>query len=513
MKTAFLAKAAHGLMCAIVALYAACILVLSIGHTIPLAALLAAAAIIFALLLLGSRRFGAWGLSVSAEPDRLSPRVFWASAGLCALCLCVYLAGFYPGGFSSDTVIQWIQIEAFEFDNHHPALHTLMLYALTRICDHPVFVLGAQLLCYALAVGYMAAVLRRWRFPRPLWLLSVAYLCLSPAICNMMSFLWKDCAFAICALFLAAQILEIHCSRGAWLSRPPHIAALGLTLCLASILRHNGPALTLPAAVWLLISFPGQFKRLGASLLTAVLLFAAVKGPLYSAFDVAPTAGSTSETFGLPMVVLTHVYAEAPQSLDEETVAYLNRIADWQTYYDHDAVGDWNEIKWYLGDYDISEYTLLQIFGFALRAARAEPQLALEALAGLWQMPLLPFGDSYWRMSPYVDPHFYDYHQTGIPIVHRVLNALCRYSAEPAVSWLFWNPGFFLLLVMLACALFALHRPLSALTLPAMLICYDLVTSLVLSSPTDFRFYISTPMLFPLCLAVLLARAGGKEAP
>lgn len=64
-----------------------------------------------------------------------------------------------------------------------------------------------------------------------------------------------------------------------------------------------------------------------------------------------------------------------------------------------------NDIKWYAGTiYFNKPYTLLQVYGFALRAAVKEPALAIEALGYLMQMPLWPFCDAYWRISPYIDP-------------------------------------------------------------------------------------------------------------
>lgn len=520
---------AHGLMTALVALYGAVIVALSLRRAIALPLFLALAALFFAALMILARRCERFAFSILQTPDRLSLRVFFAASALCLLSMGLYLAGYYPGGFSSDTLIQWVQVHTPVFEDHHPALHTLMIYALTRIVDHPVFVLGVQLVCFALAVGYMAAVLYSWRFPRLIVALVTAYISLSPAVCNMMTFLWKDCAFAICVLVLAVQIMQTHFSRGRWLSRPSHIAALALTLCLASILRHNGPAMTLPAGVWLLISLrtepassfsssapssdaqsrPDSFsprKRVLCALLGAVALFGLIKGPLYTLAGVQPKQDTLDETFGVPMTVLTHIYAEAPESLDEETVAYLETIAPWQIYHDCDVPGDWNNVKWQLGFYDISEYTLPQISAFALRAALKHPQLAVEALSGLWQMPLLPFGEAWWKMSPYVDPDFYGYVRTGVPLIANALGMLGRGCSRECISWLVWNPGFPLLAVMLACVLFSRRRPLCALTLPAMLICYNLTTALVLSSSSDFRFFLSTPIIAPLALLMLCAQ-------
>ena len=248
---------------------------------------------------------------------------------------------------------------------------------------------------------------------------------------------------------MGACVAEIYASRGAWLDAPAHIAQLAALLTLCAILRHNGPALALPCIVWLMLAYPARLRRALACTLAFAALFAGVKGPLYAAFDVQSADTGITETFGLPMALLTHVYAEAPDALDADIVAYMERIAPWQTFYEHDACGDWNEVKWYVQPIDVSDYTLLQVFSYALRAARAEPQLALEALAGLWRMPLLPFGEAYWRLSPYAEGMFEA--QCGGPIVPffgRALNALARLTAEPAISWLVWNPGFFLLALM-----------------------------------------------------------------
>lgn len=507
MKSSLPASLAHAFMCLLVALYGAVIVTLSCELLSPaLFALIAAA--LFALLMLASRRASHWGIDCPNEPDAFPWRTFAFGAGLCMLSLLVYMAGYFPGGFSSDTFSQWRQIHEVRFDDWHPALHTLFLWALTQIIDHPAFCVLAQMLCYALAVGYAAAVLRRWRLPKLLCVLTCAYLSLSPAICNVMTFLWKDCAFAVSALFLAAFLLEIHLSRGAWLKGPVRLLVLAVALCMTSILRHNGLAMTLPVIVWLFVSFPRLWKRLACVLLCAVSLFAFIKGPVYDRAHITERKSGLDEIFGVPMVVLSHIYAQAPESLSGQALEYMEGFGTSETFRLYDFPGDWNATKWNVNAPDLSAYSLSDVAGFALQAAKAQPKLALRALRGLFEMPLLPFADAYWRMSPYVDSGvaYMGIERTGVPIVARVLSAVCRLSANAALSWLFWNPGFPLLLVMLACALFGRRRPLSALLLPAMLIAYQLVTTLVLSSPTDFRFFLSTPMIAPLCLTGLILR-------
>lgn len=507
--------AGHAVIALLVALYGAMVLVLSLGHTVSLPVFALIAAAMLALLLLLSRRLRGAGFSIAEMPQPLSPRAFAFGAGLCFASMLVYFVAYFPGGVSTDTLMQWEEAHLMRFHDWHPALHTMMVALLTRIVDHPAFVLLVQLAAYAAAVGYATAVLARWRFPKAVCALLAAFLSLNPALCSIMTFIWKDCAFAISALFLGVQLLEIHLSGGAWLGKKRHLAALALTLALTSILRHNGLAMTLPAAVWLLVSFPARFRRALAALLGAVLLFAGIKGPLYSALSVTYPKSSLSEVFGVPMVVLSHIYAEAPEALDEETTAFLSRYASQETFYALDACGDWNEIKWYVSAPDVSDLTLAQISAMALRAAQKEPQLAVEALAGLWSLPFLPFRNAYWRISPYTSQEFvftFQFEAGGCAPLQRVLGWLCRLFSRPALSWMGWCPGFALLAVMLACALLGRDRPLSALLLPAALIAYDLATALVLSSPTDYRFFLTTPMLAPLCVLGLLARLRRPDA-
>lgn len=510
MKRSLPADLAHAAMCLLVALYAALVVVLMRRGSMPLPAFLLLAACLFALFLALAGRFKTLGFALPPEPDPLSLRVFFAVSGFCLLVMGAYLIGFFPGGFSSDTGYQWRQITGgVGLSDWHPALHTILLWLLTRIVNHVTFVLIVQASCYALAVGYMTAVLWRWRVPRALCVLTALYLSASPGLSNPMSFPWKDCAFAICVLFLAAQMFCLHASQGAWLRRPLNSLALGVTFCLCAILRHNGIALVLAAGVWLLVSFPKALRRVFTSLLAALCLFLLIKGPVYAAFDVSKENTRIDEVIGLPMTILSHIYVEAPESLDEDITAFLEDVAPREIYTEHHRAGDWNETKWYMGYiYTDKPYSVPQVFSFALRAMLAKPALGLEALGLLWQMPMWPVSDAYWRISPHVDPSAADFGfaPSPHPFLSRALNWLSRFTSHPALAWAVWLPGFWLLAIMLFCVLFARHRPLSALLMPAMLIAYHLATCVMLSSSTDFRFFLSTMIAAPAALLALAAR-------
>ena len=499
-------------MCILVAFYLIFILQLSLNRLWPLWLTLAAGTLLSIVLILSSRRTENFGISLPEAPDPFSFQVFAAFFLSSSIIRLLFLLAYFPGGASSDTLIQWQQIRLGQFDDWHPALHTLYEWAVTRIIPHPGALILLQDLFFSLSVAYSCSVMWRWKLPKPFIIGILAYLCLNPATANLLTFIWKDCAFATFILLLSGQILAILFSRGTWLHSWRNLLAFSAVLCLCSILRHNGMAATLPVVLWLLITLTGHHRQILLSVGLCLLLYVGIRGPLYSLFHVTPAERRLEETYGVPITILSHVYAEKPDSLDEETQTFLEIIAPQSVFAEYDSPGDWNETKWHVSPGNLDAYTLPQVFLFALRAFAAEPALATEALSGLWRMPLLPFGDAYWRMSPYIESAEsaayagYTFTMQGFPALRYLLNGICRHTASPLFSWLFWNPGFPLLLIMLACVAFTGKRPSAALTLPAMMIGYSFATSLVLSSPTDFRFFLCIPLSAPLALAGLVAQ-------
>lgn len=508
------ADLSHGLMCLLVALYAAAVTVFMRMDSMPLPVFFLLALALFALLFLLSRKIGHLGFDLPKEPDPFSPRIFFFAAGFAFAVLMAYLIAYWPGGFSSDTMYQWRQIDGADaFSDWHPALHTIFLWVLTRITNELAFVVTVQALCYALAVGYVTATLARWRVPKALYVLTALYLGANPGLSNLLIFPWKDCVFAICVLTLASQLFSLYASYGAWIQKKRNLFALGAVLCLCAIMRHNGIALVLPVCVWLFVSFPQRFKRLGCAMLAALSLFVLVKVPLYGAFNVGREQTRIDELIGLPLTVLSHIYVESPESLDEDIVTFLEDVAPSEIYTEHHRPGDWNETKWYMGYiYTNRPYSVPEIFSFTLRAMIAEPRLGLEALGLLWQMPMWPVSDAYWRIAPYLDPSAEGHGFTAShnAFLMRILNALCRYTSVPALSWLVWLPGFWLMAIMIFSAVFARRRPLGALLMPAMLIAYHLATCIMLSSSTDYRFFLSIMMTAPAALIALAARPSSR---
>ena len=500
---AALSRPAAILLCLPVSLYLALVCLLLAHRPIPLPLFFALAAGFYLLLRLGGLRLPDPFLprGDSAPAPRFCAPVFLT----CLLVLALYFAAYYPGGLSSDTWYQWRQAKGeIGLNDWHPALHTLWLRLLLCFSQNPAFAVAVQLLLYALAAEYAVRSLLRAPVPRALTALYAAYLILSPAISNLILYLWKDCAFAVAALFLSAQLLNIQLSDGAWLAPRKNRAALALSLTLVSILRHNGLALSLPVIVWLFISLPRRARLLLPSCLLALLLFLGIRGPLYRAFGVRSENRGIGEVIGFPMSILSNVYAQDPDCLDADIAEFLEDVAPLSVYQEYNSVGDWNDIKWNIGYvYTNRPYSVFEVYTFALRAFFASPSLSMEALSYLWQMPMWPVSDAYWQISPYQVRAFH-MSNLGVPLLKRGLNWICRMSSEPLFAFWFWLPGFWMLILCVFAALYGPRRPRRALLIASGLIPYHLATSLFLSSSTDFRFYLAFQMAAPLALLALL---------
>lgn len=505
--------ASNTIMCMLVALYGTLVIAFMCqkAFSVSLWAILFAALSAVCLLIsnIGKKPI----FLLPQQPDRWNGHVFGGAFAVCFLAFLVYWFAYFPGGYSSDTNNQWMQIHGMlPLNDWHPALHTMLMGGIVALCDQLSFVVLVQGVFYAAAVGYMTATLWRWRISKLICVGNLLFLSLNPGFLNTLIFPWKDCAFAVSTLILATQLFSAHSTAGKWLKRPGNALLMGLSLCLCAILRHNGMALALAACAWLFVSFPKQLKNVGLCALCFLLLFVAIQGPVYSAAGVERKDKSLEEMCGLPLTVLAHIYVEAPEALDEETTQFLETLGPRETYVAHYRVGDWNSVKWELQTLaDDSGYTLPQVFGYMIRASIAEPQLAMSAVGKLYEMSIWPVGRAYWRYSPYVDASGA---QFGIvsrkhDVLSRGLNWLCRMSASAGLSWLFWKPGFYLLVIMLSCVLFAQRRPLSSLLMPAMLIAYHLATCVLLSSPTDFRFFLPTMMCAPIALAAITTMPQG----
>ena len=487
-----------------VAVYGTLVMLLIRRRAMHIAFAFGISAILFYILVLFSRKVSLPQINLPDNQKSFSPKCFVFFTIMTFAVLLIYLIAFFPGGYSSDTFYQWQQVHGVKtLTDWHPALHTLFLKLLCSIWDEPVFCLVIQLIGYSLSVGYVISVLYLWSIPKFVYIGIWAYLGLNPGISNLMSFLWKDCAFAIAMLVVSAHLLQISFSDGRWLLYRRNRIVFSVFLVLTSVFRHNGLAFTLPVIVWLFISYKWALKRVLSILFVSMLLFFGIKGPLYTVAGVDWQPTPLSEIFGVPMTVLSNIAANAPDSLPEDVRIYMEDVTPFENYELYNNPGDWNDIKWNIGSvYTDRPYSLLDVYKFAVRSAQKEPDLAAEAIGYLWQMPMWPGGDAYWYLSPHLVEVFPASRHLQ-PFLSRALNWVARKTSDYPMAWALWCPGFYLISIMIVCVGYINKRKIRALLLPAGLIAYHFATDAVLSSSTDYRFYLGFMICAPLCILSL----------
>ena len=485
---------------------------------------------------------------------KLSPAVFgWAFLAVFAVAMAGLFAN-YPGlTLVTDIRVQWEQVRTGSFDAWHPPIHTMLIWLVTRLYYSYSTIVAVQILFFSLLCGYMAATMRAWGF-HSAWTALFA----AAAVCahKGMLYAYKDAIFTCFVLWAAVCLLNIALSRGTWLGKWGNRAVFAFALAFASLLRVNALAFTIPVAA-LLFVFYAKKQTVGCvfSCALALLMMAAVRGPLYKAAGVTQAArqqtfiGLTGSTFG----IIGNIYKMAPDALDEDGVRlmqFLNEPGAWEETVFGDANTMLSIFPLSLENYEeefrkrTDEYYSLYHPGNMLpmtwHAVKNEPDLALKGFVTgnrvAWDPAAVMYAyrhneglrDFILRNQDngaarsmltrrYVHDEFIeetlDSSTSGFlrafQAPYRVISGILR----------FFPPGYLLqciglhMLVLPLCAWISLRRRRNwaalLLTLPS--IAYNLGTMLMIGGP-DYRYFIFNVLItIPLVLASLAKHAGQEK--
>jgi hypothetical protein len=238
---------------------------------------------------------------------------------------------FWPGVMSNDSMALWIQNLSGVYSDWQSALYAFGLAVLMKIWYSPALVVILQILLLSLLTAWGLKTLEDSGVPRwPLWIVSFLF-ALSPVNNQLIIALWRDIPYAMAMLWLTILVLKIFLSRGESLKGWGWVW-LGLSGFLIAILRQNG----IPVAFALLIALPviyrKYWKQAAGSLLLCLLVFLAVKGPLYTWLNVDRTKSGQSN-----LILLHHIAAHlnAGTPLEPEERAYLDSflpVDEWDYF-------------------------------------------------------------------------------------------------------------------------------------------------------------------------------------
>jgi len=209
----------------------------------------------------------------------------WA---LCCGTWALYLLAFWPGIMTEDSIDQWTQAQRGVFRDEHPAVHTLLIWLITRLWNSPAAVALLQIVLVASLLALIGRDLLRLAVPRRLVAALLALAAVSPVNGLMTITLWKDIPYSATLLALFWWTIRLVSTRGDRAGGTPGAFTLGLLLFFLSSLRHNGQFVAVGFIVGAALVWRESWRRFAAIGLCSAAAVILVRGPLFRVLDVTP---------------------------------------------------------------------------------------------------------------------------------------------------------------------------------------------------------------------------------
>ena len=236
----------------------------------------------------------------------------------------VYLAALWPGMMSPDSIDQWQQILTGQFNDSHPVVSTLIMWAITRIWFSPAAIASFQILALSLTAAWGLGYLREIGLPKAIAWIITGLFAISPVNAAIVNTLWKDIPYAVSILLFSILILKIVFTGGRWLGQRLNWLWFGLVGLLIALLRHNGFPIPVVCLILLIFCFKPFAKKIVFSLMTTIGLWLLIRYPVFDLLKVNTDTGTYSGIF------LHHIGAhlENGDEMTPEESAAVNSILD-----------------------------------------------------------------------------------------------------------------------------------------------------------------------------------------
>ena len=423
----------------------------------------------------------------------------------------IYLLAFWPGMMSADSIDQWGQVLSGQFTDHHPAIHTFIIWLLTRIYLSPVVIALAQILALGLLAGLVLAYFESMNVqPALLWIASFLF-ALSPVNGTMVNTLWKDIPYSTTVLFLSFLVLRMVHTHGDWLKDKWSWLLLGITAALMSLIRYNGGPIVLGTFVLLLLIFRRQWKPLLYSALLTAVLFLGVRGPLFNLVGVQKSTDLVEAT--------TSLYRIAAQAVPGgQTDTVLNSMNPLASSWDCSIIMQLSQavkneppaINASLGQEAAN--LVKHLPGLLVYDYRCQRSLVWV----IWDPNGQVLNTSHVEVLD--DPNPYGIvPDSKMPYLQtRIANFVETTAKDTGINWLVWRPALYLYLFLFNVSILALTMKDWRYLLIAVPILLQSIEATLITISPNFRYhyaaYLLALLFWPLLFARNQASAKGRPA-
>lgn len=317
-----------------------------IDFTMPslyLAVLLCSAAAVLLLNLL-------WAFLDRHQTGTLHSRLLFPCRGwhwmavffLLLACYLITLLAVYPGFFTYDATIAYLEVTRTGINNQHPLIYILLLgkacaYSLERFGQANTGIalyISAQMLFVTGVFTYTLYEIKKKTRNAFFTLLAMAYYALFPTIHMFAVSSAKDTTFTACFLLLLLLLYDLFWDRRGFFRNPLKWICFVISATGFLIMRSNALYAFVLFVPVFLFALKKDWWRGGILLLGILLLLGIYHGPFtlrYSVIDIG-----SREKLSVPSQQMARVYNERPDLLTDEEIRQL------ETFYDREY------LSWYL---------------------------------------------------------------------------------------------------------------------------------------------------------------------
>jgi len=308
------------------------------------------------------------------------PMVGFIASIISLVCLSVSYAGFYPGHFPLDAVVQLEQAKTNLLTNWHPVIHTLLMKLVLIITGKASCVVYAQLIAFAALIGRVATIPYEYgvKAKKIFWVVAVFALLPNQAATNISPL--KDFLFSYTLVWGSILLFELALDP-LKLKKISYMIQMILCMYLMKELRHNG---ILPLAFLCVIlcivgiKYRKRIKhRVVACILAAIIAIGVTDGPVFTALKVAENPIKPYVT----MFCAVGSCLNKGKTLSEQTMERLQDVMsmdNWINYYGR-FVGHDN-YRWGGGEnrMDLSSFSAVESFEIYFEALLKHPDIVVK---------------------------------------------------------------------------------------------------------------------------------------
>lgn len=299
--------------------------------------------------------------------------------------LCLWYVAYFPGAFSPDSISQYMQAMTGNYNDWHPAWHTMLFFSLPlTLTGKTASIVFLQIMYFSLVLAYLGLtmyIFAGWKITAA----ALAYILLNPYTGCISMYPWKDVGMAITILWSVTCVTRLYYTNGQWASQKGRVTLLAILLANVTLFRHNAVLFTFPLA--LALFFHLERKKWLKFMLIFIAFIFMVKVPLYRSLDVGAAEKRRQETVGLPLTVIGNVVKEHPEFLDEKTAHFVYQMASQEEWTEKYVCGNFNSIKFQDTDLSVIEETkTADILKMTARCFKVAPQASCKALFMLTDM-------------------------------------------------------------------------------------------------------------------------------